>query len=235
MQTVHLDLRLKCFLRRNCQRFIRDVRVLSCHILFRWKKSVNNMKCLVFEAKQFFLFFVTSTFLVSTFPRANGFPFWAIHKRRRPIFPILWPPPSPLMVFLPSKIGNFWPPSPSDEMSFMDGFFDYHQMYVEIDSLKTWCGYESTIFANYGNTNYGVSSPGIKKLTRQWQFWVQRQVEWLQVLKNWQWFIFNIWFLNIFVKNILSFFNKSAVFSIGSFHIQKGLSFKNGPAILIYF
>ena len=51
------------------------------------KKSVNNLKCLVFEAKQFFLFFVTSTFLVS--PRDNGF------------------------------------------------LFDYHQMYVEIDSLKT--------------------------------------------------------------------------------------------------
>ena len=36
-----------------------------------------------------------------------------IHKRRRPIFPILWPPPSPLVIFLLSKISNFGPPPPS--------------------------------------------------------------------------------------------------------------------------
>ena len=101
-----------------------------------------GIKTLVLEAKHFFLFFVTSTFIVSTFPRDNGFT------------------------------------------------FDYHQMYVEIDSLKTWCGYESAIFANYGNTNYGVSSPGIKK--------INKAMEWLQVLRNWQWFIFNIWFLEYF-------------------------------------
>ena len=63
---------------RSCQSFT-----------FSLKKSVNNLKCLVFEAKQFF---VTSTFLVSTFPRDNGYP------------------------------------------------FDYHQIYVEIDSLKRDAG-----------------------------------------------------------------------------------------------
>ena len=33
----------------------------------------------------------------------------SIHKRRRPIFPNLWPPPSPFVVFLLSKFRHFWP------------------------------------------------------------------------------------------------------------------------------
>ena len=32
----------------------------------------------------------------------------AVHKRRRPIFWILWPPTSPLVGFLQSIINNFW-------------------------------------------------------------------------------------------------------------------------------
>ena len=35
---------------------------------------------------------------------------------RRPIFPILWPPPSPFVVFLLSKFRHFWPNPPPFQM-----------------------------------------------------------------------------------------------------------------------